>query len=146
MTLMPEFWKHKRLQQMNPAEWEALCDGCGRCCLHKIYDEDGGDVHFTNVACRLLDPKTARCSDYPNRRKKVKDCQVLNPRKVYNLPWLPPTCAYRLLAEGRELPEWHPLVSGDRNSVRKAGISVAGKVVPEQQVKDLQEYIVDWLT
>lgn len=147
MAITKEFWKTKRLQQMNPAEWEALCDGCGRCCLHKIEDDDDprSPVYYTNVACRLLDPKTGHCSDYKNRRKKVKDCLILNPRKVYTLRWLPKTCAYRLLAEGQELPPWHPLVSGDPKSVKKAGISVAQRTISEEQVKDLRQYIVDWL-
>ncbi|RYZ52826.1 MAG: YcgN family cysteine cluster protein [Proteobacteria bacterium] len=139
------FWKEKTLAQMSSNEWESLCDGCGKCCLHKIEDEDTGEIAFTNVACRLLDAKTCRCSNYTKRIHFVKDCQVLNPKKVHRLQWLPSTCAYRLLADGRDLPKWHPLVSGSRDSVHKAGISVKNKIISEDHVKDLEDFVVDWI-
>jgi len=139
------FWKTKTLEQMSTNEWESLCDGCGKCCLHKIEDEDTGEVAFTNVACRLLDSKSCRCSNYSKRIHFVKDCQVLNPKKVRRLNWLPSTCAYKLIGEGRDLPAWHPLVSGNRDSVHRAGISVKNKIVSEDRVKDLEDFVVDWI-
>jgi uncharacterized cysteine cluster protein YcgN (CxxCxxCC family) len=139
------FWKEKTLAQMSSSEWESLCDGCGKCCLHKIEDEDTGEIAFTNVACRLLDAKTCRCSNYSKRIHFVKDCQVLNPKKIHRLQWLPSTCAYKLLADGRDLPKWHPLVSGTRDSVHKAGISVKNKIISEDHVKDLEDFVVDWI-
>ena len=139
------FWKVKTLEQMSTNEWESLCDGCGKCCLHKIEDEDTGDIAFTNVACRLLDSKSCRCSNYSKRIHFVKDCQVLNPKKVRRLNWLPSTCAYKLLGEGRDLPSWHPLVSGNRDSVHRAGISMKNKIISEDHVKDLEDFVVDWI-
>lgn len=139
------FWKEKTLERMSDAEWESLCDGCGKCCLHKIEDEDTGDIAFTNVACRLLDPKTARCGNYLKRKNFVKDCQVLNPKKIRKLVWLPSTCAYKLVADGNDLPAWHPLVSGSKDTVHKAGISVKNKVISEDRVKDLEDFVVDWI-
>ena len=139
------FWKQKSLDAMTPSEWESLCDGCAKCCLHKIEDEDTGELFFTKVACKLLDIKTARCRDYPNRRKKVADCKILTPKKVRSLRWLPATCAYRLLDEGKDLPLWHPLVSGNAQSVHKAGASVIGKVVLERDGMELEDFVVDWL-
>lgn len=140
------FWRAKRLDQMSKAEWELLCDGCGRCCLLKLADEGSDRVDYTDVACRLLDLGTCRCSDYPNRRRKVRDCVQLTPAKLEQLTWMPSTCAYRLLHEGRELYWWHPLVSGDPATVVEAGISVAGRVVSERQVRDeeLEDHIVEW--
>ena len=139
------FWKVKTLEQMSTNEWESLCDGCGKCCLHKIEDEDTGEIAFTNVACRLLDSKSCRCSNYSKRIHFVKDCQVLNPKKVRRLNWLPSTCAYKLLGEGRDLPSWHPLVSGNRDSVHRAGISMKNKIISEDHVKDLEDFVVDWI-
>ncbi len=140
------FWQRKRLDEMTPAEWESLCDGCGRCCLLKLMDEGSEQVDYTDVACRLLDLGTCRCSDYPNRRRRVRDCVRLTPAKLQELPWMPSTCAYRLLFEGKELYWWHPLVSGDPATVAAAGISVAGRVVSEKQVRDedLEDHIVTW--
>lgn len=138
------FWERKTLRQMSPAEWEALCDGCGRCCLHKLEDADTGELWFTDVACRLLDLGSCRCSDYEHRRRQVPDCVRLSPDTVDDLSWLPSTCAYRLLSEGNPLAWWHPLVSGDPDTVHQAGISVRGRVVTETRVKDLQHRIVDW--
>jgi uncharacterized cysteine cluster protein YcgN (CxxCxxCC family) len=141
------FWRRKRMSEMTPAEWESLCDGCGRCCLNKLIDEDTNETVFTDVGCRLLDARTCRCTDYANRQRKVKDCVRLTPRNVRRLSWLPPTCAYRLVADGRDLPWWHPLVSGTRNTVHEAGISVRGRVTAsEEDVPDekLEDYIVAW--
>jgi len=119
-----EFWKHKRLSQMNHEEWESLCDGCGRCCLHKLQDEEDGRVYYTSAACDLLDVKTCRCKDYSNRQSLMPDCLQLSVDNAQYFDWLPETCAYRLLAEGEPLPEWHPLISGTPDSVVEAGISV----------------------
>jgi uncharacterized cysteine cluster protein YcgN (CxxCxxCC family) len=137
------FWKQKRLDEMTAEEWESLCDGCGKCCLHKIEDEDSGDIAFTNVACRYLDLDTCRCSDYANRQKNVSDCVRLTPALVPTLRWLPDSCAYRLVAEGRDLFWWHPLVSGDKATVHAA--SVRGEVISEDDVADLENHIQDWL-
>jgi uncharacterized cysteine cluster protein YcgN (CxxCxxCC family) len=120
---------------MSQSQWESLCDGCGRCCLNKLEDEDTGEIHLTRLACALLDLKTCRCSDYPNRREKMPDCVQIDPAKARTLPWLPPTCAYRLVAEGKDLPEWHPLISGDPGTVHAAGISVRGVARSEKGVK-----------
>lgn len=141
------FWKRKTLAQMTPAEWESVCDGCGRCCLNKLEEMDTGRIHFTDVGCKLLDGETCRCTDYKRRQAKVPDCVQLTPRNVGRLSWLPPTCGYRLLAEGRELYWWHPLVSGDPDTVHAAGVSVRGKLGPnEQEVpdEDLEDHIVSW--
>jgi uncharacterized cysteine cluster protein YcgN (CxxCxxCC family) len=129
------FWEEKRLEQMSKAEWEALCDGCGRCCVEKERSERTGRVYSTNVACRLLDTASCRCMDYANRRRHVPDCIALRPHLVAEFDWLPATCAYRLVAEGRPLAAWHPLVSGDPESVHRAGISVRGKVVSARELE-----------
>jgi uncharacterized cysteine cluster protein YcgN (CxxCxxCC family) len=128
MSGEPPFWAVKALEEMTPAEWESLCDGCGRCCLVKLEDEDTGAIHATDVACALFDAGTCRCSDYGNRATRVPDCVTLTPREVRSLGWLPPTCAYRLVARGEGLKWWHPLVSGDPSTVIEAGVSVHGKV------------------
>jgi uncharacterized cysteine cluster protein YcgN (CxxCxxCC family) len=144
MVATPPFWRTKTLGEMTRAEWESLCDGCGRCCLHKLRDEDTDELGWTNVACRLLDTTSCRCSDYPNRKAKVPDCVKLTPKRVAAIDWLPPSCAYRLLAEGRDLPWWHPLVSGDPETVVKAGVSVRGKVLRERDAGPLVNHIVEW--
>lgn len=139
------FWETKSLDEMNQAEWESLCDGCGQCCLHKLEDEDTGEIGFTNVVCKLLDMKSCQCSDYDKRQTKVPDCVQLTPATAGSLPWLPPTCAYRKLAHGADLDWWHPLVSGDANTVHAAGISVRGKSVNENMVGDLEDHVTSWL-
>ncbi len=137
------FWKTKSLEEMSAAEWESLCDGCGKCCLAKLEDEDTGEIHWTSVACRLFNPKTCRCRDYQNRLAKVSDCVQLTPENVRTLTWLPSTCAYRLVAHGEDLPDWHPLVSGDRQSVHRAGISVKGKITASESDLDEPEDYFD---
>ena len=140
------FWRDKTLEEMSPDEWEALCDGCARCCLNKLEDADTGVIEWTNVACLMLDEAACRCRDYDDRRKTVSDCVQLTPQAVRTLTWLPQTCAYRLIAEGRDLYWWHYLVSGDRDTVHQAGISVRGRTVSENDVpvEDLEEFIVGW--
>jgi uncharacterized cysteine cluster protein YcgN (CxxCxxCC family) len=138
------FWETKTLEEMTTAEWESLCDGCGRCCLHKLRHEHNNALSHTNVACRLLDVNTARCSDYANRKRRVPDCISLTPEEVRAVDWLPPTCAYRLLAEGKKLYSWHPLISGDPATVARAGVSVAGRAISERQAGPLEHHIVNW--
>lgn len=139
------FWKRKRLDEMSPAEWESLCDGCGKCCLHKLEDEDNGDIAMTNVACRYLDLESCRCKDYANRQRNVDDCVQLTPDVVPTLRWLPDTCAYRLVAEGRDLFGWHPLVSGDPETVHSANRSVRGDAISEDDVNDIEDHVQNWL-
>ena len=126
------FWRTKTLLEMTAGEWESLCDGCGRCCLVKLEDEDTGRIHFTDLACKLFDSETCRCIDYEHRAERVADCVKLTPGNIGELNWLPSTCAYRLVAAGRPLAWWHPLVSGDPRTVIEAGISVHGKVTSEE--------------
>jgi hypothetical protein len=132
MSSTKPFWREKALIEMTAEEWESLCDGCGRCCLVKLEDEDTGRIHFTDLACKLFDSGTCRCSDYEHRSERVSDCVRLTPGNIAELNWLPPTCAYRLVAAGRPLPWWHPLVSGTSATVVAAGISVMGKVTSEE--------------
>jgi uncharacterized cysteine cluster protein YcgN (CxxCxxCC family) len=141
------FWRAKTLEAMNLQEWESLCDGCGRCCLVKLEDEDTSEVLYTDVGCTLLDDQTCRCRDYPNRQAKVPDCVRLTPDAVRSISWLPDTCAYRLVAEGSDLYWWHPLVSGDPDTVHAAGISVRDRVAgPEEEfsINELLERLVEW--
>ncbi|MDX1716529.1 MAG: YcgN family cysteine cluster protein [Anderseniella sp.] len=146
MTSEKPFWQTKQLHEMTTEEWESLCDGCGRCCLVKLEDEDTGEIHDTDVSCQLLDCSTCRCTDYANRHEIVDDCIKLDVDKLEELRWLPRTCAYRLLWEGKPLFDWHPLVSGDPQSVHEAGVSVKDKVTNEREValEDLVNRIREW--
>jgi hypothetical protein len=140
------FWRRKRLDEMTAAEWESLCDGCGRCCLIRLVDEESGESGETNVACKLLDVKTCRCTDYPNRKAKVPTCMRLTPALAKSEDWLPATCAYRRLALGQDLPEWHPLITGRAESVAEAGVSALGWIVSETDIEieddsDLWDYV-----
>ena len=135
------FWEQP-LESLSREQWEALCDGCGQCCLHKVEDADTGEVYRTNVACKLLDLKTARCGDYRHRRAYVPDCLRLTPRNAGTFDWLPETCAYRRRADGKPLPEWHYLICGDRDAVHAAGVSVIGKVVSETDAGPIEHHIV----
>jgi uncharacterized protein len=143
-TESDEFWRTKSLAQMSAEEWESLCDGCGRCCLIKLIDDDTEELHHTRLACKLLDCGSGRCKDYPNRHASVPDCVVLTPENVSELKWLPDTCAYRLVAKGAPLAWWHPLVSGSSETVHEAGISVRGYARSEKGVaeKNYWKYIV----
>lgn len=133
---------------MTREQWESLCDGCGKCCLHKLQDEedDGtlGDIYHTNVACRLLDTTSCRCSNYERRWDFVPDCVQLFPQFIPRATWLPPTCAYRLVHEGQDLPWWHPLISGDPETVHEAGISLRGRAIPERKAGPLEHHLVEW--
>ena len=142
----PPFWERKSLAQMSKQEWEALCDGCGRCCLHKLEDEDTGEIFYTAVACRLLNLSSCRCSNYPQRLRHVPDCVVLRPDNLADLRWMPASCAYRRLHEGRGLAPWHPLRSGDPDTVHTAGISVRGRALREADVheSDIENHIIRW--
>ncbi|MGB3501361.1 MAG: YcgN family cysteine cluster protein [Mesorhizobium sp.] len=140
MTL--PFWKTTSLEEMTPAQWESLCDGCGKCCLAKLEDDDTGDIYFTSVGCRLFDQGACRCVDYDNRFAKVSDCVRLDAKNVRTIPWLPSSCAYRLLAQGEDLRWWHHLVSGSRDTVHEAGISVRGRVTAnEDDLPDTDAYL-----
>lgn len=145
--LRPQFWKKYPLEALNTQEWEALCDGCGLCCLVKLEDEDTQEVVYTKVACKLLDCTTARCSNYPERLDYVPDCIQLTPEKLRQIHWLPASCAYRRLNEGKSLPSWHYLNTGSRQSVIKARKSAAGRCISETEVDEEQidEYIVRWV-
>jgi len=140
------FWKQLTLAQMNREQWESLCDGCAKCCLFKLEDEETAEVQYTNVCCRLLNIGTCRCTSYSNRNRLVPGCSNLTPAHVALYHWLPKSCAYRLLHEGNDLPSWHHLICGDRNAVHKQGHSVRGRVVSENlaNTDDLDRYVTDW--
>lgn len=139
------FWRKLTLDKMSPEQWESLCDGCGLCCLHKLEDMDTGDIHYTAVACHMLDLKTCRCSDYANRAQIVPDCTVLTPETARDLNWLPESCAYRRVAHGQDLPKWHPLVSGNSAAIKRAGVSASTFAIREQDadLDDLEQYIIE---
>jgi len=138
------FWKDKALSKMTRAEWESLCDGCGKCCLHKLEDEDTGDIHHTDIACRFLDPNTIKCGKYLTRQRYVGNCVVMSAELLGQLPWMPSTCAYRLLHEGKDLYDWHPLVSGTPETVHTAGASIKGRSIDERVAGDFEDHLVDW--
>lgn len=144
---MKPFWETKTLAEMNSAEWESLCDGCARCCMIKLENEDDGRVYYTSLVCELLDTASCRCTRYPERSKLVPDCIEMTPDLAETLRWLPITCAYRRLAEGKRLPSWHPLISGDPESVHAAGVSVRGKVIPVTLVHEDEQtdHVIDWI-
>ncbi|MAZ03869.1 MAG: hypothetical protein CMN56_12090 [Sneathiella sp.] len=138
------FWETVALEDMTSEQWESLCDGCAKCCLLKLEDEDTLELAYTDVACRLLDLGTCACTRYPERSRLVPDCVTITPDIIPKLHWMPKTCGYRLLSEGKPLPWWHPLVSGDPETVHQAGISVRGRVISERRAGDLEDHIVDW--
>jgi len=144
--LRAKFWEKVPLGKMTPKEWEALCDGCGKCCLNKLEDGDTGEVALTRVACRLLDDETCKCGQYDIRKQFVPECIVMTPSNIADHAyWMPQTCAYRLLFDGQPLPKWHPLLTGTDQSVHDAGVSVQGKTVPEFEVpeEDWEDHIID---
>ena len=141
------FWQRKTLDELSTHEWESLCDGCAKCCLVKLEDEDTGDVAYTNVVCRYMDEKNCQCTEYQERNTLVPHCVWLKPEMVDEFFWLPDTCAYRLVSEGKPLPQWHHLISGSRDTVHEAGHSVKNKVLNEAYIaeEDLEEYIIHWV-
>lgn len=145
--LRPYFWKRYPLAELTLPEWEALCDGCGLCCLVKLEDDETQEVAYTRVSCKLLDCETAQCTNYPERQTLVPDCIQLTPEKLETIHWLPPSCAYRRLKEGKNLPTWHYLNTGSRSSVIKARKSAAGRCISETEVDedDIEDYIVRWV-
>ncbi len=147
MSQSPDtFWRRKPPAQMTTQEWESLCDGCAKCCLYKLEDPDTRELFYTNVHCRLLDTRTGRCTDYANRSTRVPDCVAITPAVLQDPYWLPLTCAYRLVAEGRDLPPWHPLCSGDPDSVVHAGHCICGRTVCEDQADDLEQHLITWVS
>lgn len=142
----PRFWELP-LSSLTRREWEALCDGCGRCCLHKLQDVDTDEILYTRVVCRYMDQQQCRCTEYQQRQTLVPDCLVLTPENLAELDWIPDTCAYKLRERGEPLPQWHPLISGSRQAMEEAGISVTGKVISETHVHDegIEEHIIRWV-
>jgi uncharacterized cysteine cluster protein YcgN (CxxCxxCC family) len=144
--LANRFWENKPLTKMNQAEWEAVCDGCGKCCLNKLEDEDTGEVVMTRIACRLLDNETCLCAQYPIRHQFVPECIVLTPKTLEeNMYWLPQTCGYRLLSEGRPLYDWHPLIAGNSDAIHEAGVTMQGRTIPEFEIDedDWEDHIIE---
>jgi len=146
MSNINPFWKEKSLVEMSREEWESLCDHCGKCCLTKLEDEDEGSVYYTNIVCDLFNTKDGSCTDYGNRETLVSTCLRLTQDNLAQIEWLPPSCAYRRIMEGRGLAKWHHLISGDKNTIHQTGHSVLGRVVFEKDVNedDLEEHIVTW--
>ena len=138
------FWREKSLNQMNAEEWESLCDGCARCCLEKLENSDTGEISYTNVGCGLLDVNECRCTKYAERKRYMPDCVRLTSSNIAFLKWMPSTCAYKLLSEGKDLPNWHPLVSGNPDSVYEAGISIRGRAIAAEDAGDLEDHTVNW--
>ena len=145
MTTQTRFWETVPLERMSREQWESLCDGCAKCCLHRLEEEETREIVFTNVCCRYLDQQSCRCSDYANRSVNVPDCVQVTLEVLQDPYWLPESCAYRLLAEGKPLPGWHPLVSGDPESIWMAGQCVGGLVISELEADDLEQHMVDWI-
>ncbi|MBF6056770.1 MULTISPECIES: YcgN family cysteine cluster protein [Thiomicrorhabdus] len=144
MSLQERFWEHKSLEQMSQEEWEALCDGCGLCCLTKLQDEDTDEIVYTRVVCPYSDPQTAACTDYANRSVNVPTCVQLTLQRVAEFDWLPDSCAYRMIYRGQGLPDWHPLVSGDRGSVGQAGVGLTAiPVVVDNGKLDYEDYLIE---
>lgn len=144
---MNPFWTEKSLRELTPEEWEGLCDGCGRCCLHKLQDDETDEVFYTQVVCRMLDLTSCRCRNYDQRQRLVPDCVVLAPNQPEVLQWMPTSCAYRLIAEGKPLPSWHPLVMGNADSMREAGVLVSEIALSEDALSDpddIQDYVIPW--
>jgi uncharacterized cysteine cluster protein YcgN (CxxCxxCC family) len=139
------FWETKKLSEMTTEEWESICDGCGKCCLNKLEDEDDGNIYFTSVVCNLIDLDSCRCTRYSERTTLVPECLDLKQHDFAEYNWLPSTCAYRLLADGEKLPSWHPLVSGDQETVKEAGVSICSYAMKESEVDDLEDHIIEWL-
>jgi len=147
MTTQERFWEQKPITEMNQEEWESLCDGCAKCCLIKLEDIDTGNVYYSKVVCKLMDQGTCQCTNYKERSKLVSDCVWLKPEDIEEFHWLPSTCAYRLLAEGKPLEPWHPLISGDPNSVHDAGVSIRGRCISEEHVHPdgFEEHLITWV-
>jgi len=141
---MEKFWHKKTLSQLSKDEWESLCDGCGKCCLYRLEDEDTKEIYSTNVHCRLLDTDSCQCTDYKNRSTLVSDCVTITLEELKDPYWLPPSCAYRLLAENKDLPDWHPLVSGDEDTVIQSGNCICGRTICEDDADDLAHHIITW--
>ncbi len=139
------FWQTTTLEDMTQQQWESLCDGCAQCCAHKLEDEDSGELFYTNIVCQYLDTQECRCSVYPERQQKVADCIQITPQNAGTLSWIPETCAYKRLAKGQSLPEWHPLITGNADSARLANVSVSGKVISEADINedDMEDFIVE---
>ena len=143
---MTEFWKTKKLSELNNKEWESLCDRCGKCCVIKLIDESTEKLYYTKVSCKLLNTNNCSCKNYPNRKKLIPDCVELNADNIKEFNWLPKTCAYRLIDEGKDLPEWHPLIQKNRRLMDESHNSVAKKVIPENKVNmdKITDYIFNW--
>jgi uncharacterized cysteine cluster protein YcgN (CxxCxxCC family) len=139
------FWKTKKLPEMTTEEWESLCDNCGKCCLRKLEDEDTGEIVFTSVACKLINLNTCRCTRYSERTRLVPECLNLKQYDFTQYNWLPSTCAYRLLNDGKELQKWHPLVSGSTSSVKRAGVSIRSYAIKESMAVNLEDHVIEWL-